>query len=72
MDTWDTEERRLLRETVRRFSEREVLPHLAEWETAGSVVRNGSPRCSESWWPKKSKSTQVSVLRPSRQPSTPP
>ncbi|MFC6236646.1 acyl-CoA dehydrogenase family protein [Longivirga aurantiaca] len=39
MDSWDTEERRLLRETVRRFSEREVLPHLAEWEAAGSVPR---------------------------------
>lgn len=25
------------RDGVRRFSEREVLPHLAEWETAGSV-----------------------------------
>ena len=37
-----------------------------------AALVNGVPRCSEIWWPKKSKSTQVSVLRPSVQPSTPP
>ena len=36
------------------------------------VTGKGSPRCSEIWWPKKSKSTQVSVLRPSLQPSSVP
>ncbi len=34
---WDTEERRLLRATVRRFSERELVPHLPEWEERGLV-----------------------------------
>lgn len=39
MSTWDTAERRLLRESVRRFCEREVLPHLESWEEQGSVPR---------------------------------
>jgi acyl-CoA dehydrogenase len=29
-----------LRETVRRFTEREIVPHLAEWERAGEVPRS--------------------------------
>ena len=37
MTTWDTDERRLLRATVRRFSERELVPHLADWEEQGYV-----------------------------------
>ena len=36
------------------------------------VVAKGSPRCRESWWPKKSKSTQRSSVRPSGQPNSPP
>ena len=36
-DDWDTPERRLLRGTVRRFSERELVPHLAEWEERGAL-----------------------------------
>ena len=35
----DTPERAALRETVRRFVEAEVLPHLDEWERAGELPR---------------------------------
>ena len=37
MDSWTTEERRALRASTRRFTEREVLPHLATWEEQGRV-----------------------------------
>ena len=37
MDDWSTEERRALRASVRRFAEREVLPHLAQWEDEGAL-----------------------------------
>lgn len=37
MDSWDTEERRLLRATVRRFSEEALVPHLADWEEQGRL-----------------------------------
>jgi acyl-CoA dehydrogenase len=30
----------VLRETVRRFTEREIVPHLADWERAGEVPRS--------------------------------
>jgi acyl-CoA dehydrogenase len=40
MDDFETEERRALRATVRRFVEREVLPGLAGWERAGEVPRS--------------------------------
>jgi acyl-CoA dehydrogenase len=36
----DTDERRQLRETVRRFTEREIAPHLSDWERAGQVPRD--------------------------------
>lgn len=36
---WDTPERVLLRSTVRRFTEREIVPHLPEWEEAGELPR---------------------------------
>ncbi len=39
MSPWDTEESQLLRESVRRFSEREVLRHLESWEEQGLVPR---------------------------------
>lgn len=39
MSSWDTEERRALLATVRRFAERELIPSLPEWEDAGSVPR---------------------------------
>jgi acyl-CoA dehydrogenase len=38
-DPFQTEERRALRELTRRFTEREVRPHLDAWERAGSVPR---------------------------------
>ncbi|HEX8631579.1 MAG TPA: acyl-CoA dehydrogenase family protein [Catenuloplanes sp.] len=37
MDTWSTDERAALRDSTRRFTEREIVPHLAGWEDAGSV-----------------------------------
>lgn len=38
-DPWYSEERLALRETTTRFAEREILPHLAEWEAAGAIPR---------------------------------
>ena len=38
-DTWQTPERVALRRVVRDFTEREVLPHLDEWELAGELPR---------------------------------
>jgi acyl-CoA dehydrogenase len=38
-DPFRTPERAALRETVRRFAEREVLPHLDDWERAGELPR---------------------------------
>ncbi len=37
VDDWNTEERRALRATTRRFAEREVLPHLTSWEEHGAL-----------------------------------
>jgi len=39
MSSWDTPERRLLRESVRRFSETRLVPRLAQWEDDGLVPR---------------------------------
>jgi acyl-CoA dehydrogenase len=39
MDLWGTPERRLLRETARRFAEERLVPRLAEWEEAGTIPR---------------------------------
>jgi len=38
-DPFQTPERRTLRETARRFAEREIVPHLADWERAGEIPR---------------------------------
>src|SRR5690606_29341675 len=38
-DPWYSEERLALRETTARFAEREILPHLDEWEAAGAIPR---------------------------------
>jgi acyl-CoA dehydrogenase len=38
--TWDTAERRALRDTTRRFTAREILPHLARWEAEGALPRS--------------------------------
>lgn len=37
---FDTPERRVLRATVRRFVEREITPHLADWEDTGELPRD--------------------------------
>lgn len=39
MSIWNSPERRALREAVRAFAEREVLPHAAQWERAGELPR---------------------------------
>jgi acyl-CoA dehydrogenase len=38
--SWDTDERRELRASARRFTETEVVPNLAAWEAAGAVPRD--------------------------------
>ena len=40
MSIWTTPERDDLRKTVRAFAEREVLPHVAEWERIGELPRD--------------------------------
>ena len=47
MGRWDTPERRALRVTVRAFSERELVPNLAEWEEAGLVPLEVHRRLAE-------------------------
>ena len=39
MNSWDTDERTALRASARRFTETEVVPHLAAWEEAGALPR---------------------------------
>jgi len=39
MNAWTTPEREQLRKTVRTFAEREILPHVAEWERTGDIPR---------------------------------
>ncbi|SEK77785.1 acyl-CoA dehydrogenase family protein [Rhodococcus maanshanensis] len=39
MSVWTTDERKALRETVRRFAEQDVLPHLEDWERHGELPR---------------------------------
>lgn len=39
MNAFQTPERRELRATVRRFVQRDVVPHLADWEDAGELPR---------------------------------
>ncbi len=38
-DPFDTPERRALRDLTRRFTQREIVPHLDQWERAGEVPR---------------------------------
>lgn len=40
MTVWNTPEREQLRKTVRAFAEREVLPHVDEWERVGELPRD--------------------------------
>ncbi|TFV63724.1 UNVERIFIED_ORG: acyl-CoA dehydrogenase [Bacillus sp. AZ43] len=39
MSSWDTDERRTLRASARRFTETEIVPNIAAWEEAGSLPR---------------------------------
>jgi acyl-CoA dehydrogenase len=39
-DAWTTPERIALRQLARDFTEREIVPHLADWEAAGEVPRS--------------------------------
>ena len=39
MSIWTTPEREALRKTVRDFAEREILPHVDEWERSGDLPR---------------------------------
>src|ERR1700691_6220546 len=39
VNVWTTPERDQLRETVRSFAEREILPHVDEWERIGELPR---------------------------------
>jgi acyl-CoA dehydrogenase len=39
MSIFDTPERQALRESARRFTDREIAPHMAEWEDAGMLPR---------------------------------
>jgi acyl-CoA dehydrogenase len=43
-DVWSGAEHRLLRETVRQFTEREIVPSLATWERQGELPRSLSER----------------------------
>lgn len=47
MSIWTTPERQQLRKTVRAFAEREILPHVDEWERAGELPRDLSRRTAE-------------------------
>src|SRR5262245_40353036 len=38
-DPFDTPERRAMRDTCRKFVEREILPNLSQWERDGEVPR---------------------------------
>ncbi len=44
MSIWTTPERQELRKSVRTFAEREILPHVDEWERAGELPRELSRR----------------------------
>ena len=38
-DEWDSQERLMLRDSVRRFAERELVPNLPRWEDEGAIPR---------------------------------
>ncbi|RSN52013.1 acyl-CoA dehydrogenase family protein, partial [Actinomadura sp. WAC 06369] len=40
MSIWNTPERTALRELVRDFTAKEIVPHLAGWEDAGELPRD--------------------------------
>ncbi|MBO0680417.1 acyl-CoA dehydrogenase family protein [Mycolicibacterium sp. S2-37] len=47
MSIWHTPEREQLRKSVRAFAEREVLPHVDEWERTGELPRELHRRAAE-------------------------
>lgn len=47
MSIWTTPERAALRKSVRAFAEREILPHVQEWEQIGELPRELSRRTAE-------------------------
>lgn len=47
MSMWTTPERQQLRKTVRGFTEREILPHIDEWERIGELPRDLSRSAGE-------------------------
>ena len=47
MSIWTTPERQELRKSVRTFAEREILPHIDEWEAVGELPRDLSRRAAE-------------------------
>ena len=47
MSIWTTPERLQLRKTVRSFAEREILPHVTEWERDGELPRDLHRRAAE-------------------------
>ncbi|ORV10994.1 acyl-CoA dehydrogenase family protein [Mycobacterium celatum] len=47
MSIWTTPERDQLRKTVRSFAEREILPHVDEWERLGELPRELHRRAGE-------------------------
>jgi len=47
MSMWNTPERQQLRKTVRGFTEREILPHIDEWEQIGELPRDLSRSAGE-------------------------
>ena len=46
MSIWTTNERQQLRKSVRAFAEREILPHMDEWEQAGELPRELSRKAA--------------------------
>lgn len=46
MSMWTTGERQQLRKAVRAFTEREILPHVDEWEQAGELPRDLSRKAA--------------------------
>lgn len=46
MSIWTTPERRELRNSVRGFAEREILPHVDEWERVGELPRDLSRKAA--------------------------
>lgn len=47
MSIWTTPERRQLRDSVRRFAEREIVPNIDEWERSGELPRELHRRAAE-------------------------